>query len=195
MHQSRPWPLALLVTTALVLVTLGTNLRGSTLGGHGGHAGLSCAVCHVGRGTQGDVRSVPAWNPTAVSSLDVYRSPTLQAQVSPPDGSSQLCLSCHDGTDAQVSPEHSFGVGSKMGSLAASHPVSFVYDSALAAQDGHLVDPSSLPPGVLDANGKMQCTSCHDVHGTSGNAHYLRWPYDDRQPSTTTQFCRQCHNM
>ena len=48
--------------------------------------------------------------------------------------------------------------------LANDHPVSFVYNSALASADGELKDPSTLTGAVKLENSKMQCTSCHDPH-------------------------------
>jgi len=42
------------------------------------------------------------WNHqmSSVTNYIVYTSPTLKAVVGQPDGSSRLCLSCHDGTVA-----------------------------------------------------------------------------------------------
>ena len=55
---------------------------------------------------------------------------------------------------------------SKLGTdISDDHPVSFLYDSALAITNGELLDPSILPPGVrLDNNNQLQCTACHDPH-------------------------------
>jgi hypothetical protein len=133
---------------------------------------------------------VPIWNPDQMTTTltDHYASPTMDATVGPVDGASKLCVSCHDGS--QVSPEHTITT------LQSVHPVSFVYDSALAAADGELVDPASLGPGVLDANGKMQCTSCHDMHTTATGSHYLRWAYDTGNGGmlvNNAAFCRNCH--
>ena len=84
--------------------------------------------------------------------------------------------------------------------LAASHPVSFIFDTNLAVRaNGGLKDPGTATSGLggtikadlLDANDKMQCTSCHDVHQTAfSNA--LRWQYDTGAAGNT--FCRTCHN-
>jgi predicted CXXCH cytochrome family protein len=53
--------------------------------------------------------------------------------------------------------------------LSDDHPISFVYDRALALQQGNLMDPSTLPPDVpLDASSQVQCTTCHDPHKDKG---------------------------
>ncbi len=172
------------------------------------HPEFGCHSCHVPHGAASDV-SVPLWNPlhTETTLTGNYTSQTMDAETSAPDGASKLCLSCHDGTYDHVSADHSFGDGKAMGALESNHPISFVYDSALAAEDGELVDPSTLASDILDENGKMQCTSCHDVHATSvpdiednpdtardesADQPNLRWPYYFSY-NITAQFCRNCH--
>ncbi|MDW8309517.1 MAG: hypothetical protein RMK20_09105, partial [Verrucomicrobiales bacterium] len=83
--------------------------------------------------------------------------------------------------------------------LHTTHPISFVYDAALAAADGGLEDPTtykigdpktrltiSTPPvpaswsgtsltgktinEALLINQRMECSSCHDVHKMDGSA-------------------------
>jgi hypothetical protein len=163
------------------------------------HPKMDCASCHTAKSNAIDTAQVwSRWSktmadqPISVTS-PMYNSKTMDAQVGSLDGSSQMCLSCHDGSDPRVSRGHTFGPGSAMGDLNASHPVSFVYDSALAAIDGKLVHPSTLEPGVLDEQSKMQCTSCHQVHDPAQAQGSLRWEYNLRRPQTTAQFCRHCH--
>jgi cytochrome c peroxidase len=68
-------------------------------------------------------------------------------------------------------------LGSVIGSgtgldLTNTHPISFVYNSALAALDPGVKDPNvattslggTIAQDLLDANGKVQCASCHEVH-------------------------------
>lgn len=95
------------------------------------------------------------------STSDIQADPSRQ-----PDGSSILCLSCHDGTIAPGNPAETIPAGSKaiLGTdLSDDHPISFVYDATLAAADGQMKH-EPLYPATVDGNSKVQCTSCHDPH-------------------------------
>jgi predicted CXXCH cytochrome family protein len=157
-----------------------------------------CVFCHTPHNAN-PTRGL--WN-TALPSVtyQLYASSTARALLNQPTGSSRLCLSCHDGVLApgnlRVPPKGaSFtfsvltGAASLGTDLRASHPVSFVYDSALAVSRGQLADPASLPAAVrLDASQQLQCTSCHD-------------PHEDRRPMflrTDTRYgalCTSCHQV
>ncbi len=130
-----------------------------------------------------------------------YDSSTLYARVGQPTGSSKLCLSCHDGTIAlgdlkseRREIQFAGGVrfipagGTRIGTdLSDDHPVSFVYDSALAISNGELADPYALPRGIrLDKEKQLQCTTCHDPHNNS-NGQFLV------MPNTYSDLCRICH--
>ena len=143
-----------------------------------------CMFCHTPH--HASATDGPLWNHQMSSATYTpFTSGTLTAlnvTIGQPNGSSRLCLSCHDGTIALGS------VSSRPGGIAMNtanlplhtdlrtdHPISFVYNSALAnAVNGYpaaavsLVDPSTLPtlhPEVgLDQSGQMQCTTCHDPH-------------------------------
>jgi predicted CXXCH cytochrome family protein len=161
-----------------------------------------CIFCHTPHHSTGEQ---PLWNhvmPTATNYI-VYSSPTLKAVVGQPDGASRLCLSCHDGTvaigmvNSQATPiEMQGGVttmpvgpGNLGTDLSGDHPVSFVYDAALAAADGQLKDPSTLVNKVkLDPNAKMQCTSCHDPHDNQYGNFLV-------QDNTGSALCINCHNL
>ncbi len=135
-----------------------------------------CVFCH----TPHNARPVaPLWNredPGTIYTL--YNSSTIEASPGQPDGSSILCLSCHDGTIALGSvisrPQDiamSGGVttmppgNTNLGTdLSDDHPISIIYDQTLTAADPELVDPSTLHGPVYLENSKVQCTSCHDPH-------------------------------
>lgn len=105
-----------------------------------------------------------------------YASDTMDAVPGQPDGVSKLCLSCHDGTVAVDSFAGETGnwytsVGNMGTNLASHHPISFNFNEALASSDGTLHNPEATPSGLggtidsdLLRNGRMECTSCHDVH-------------------------------
>lgn len=137
-----------------------------------------CIFCHTPHQARGDIPYL--WNredPT--TGFTTYDSSTMYATVGQPSGASMLCLSCHDGTIAlgavlsraqeipfaggiRFMPEGQAKIGSD---ISDDHPVSFLYDEALAAINGELVSPSLLTGEVkLDKTGMLQCTSCHDPH-------------------------------
>jgi predicted CXXCH cytochrome family protein len=130
------------------------------------------------------------------------------SSIGDPDGSSKLCLSCHDGTVAlanfrnyttgTTTMANFNGGASNLGTdLSTTHPVSFVYDQALSNTDHKIWDPTTTPSGVhsgtIDAdmleNGKMQCISCHDAHNGAGVNHLLI------KTNVGSALCFTCHKL
>ncbi len=151
-----------------------------------GANGEECKICHPLQNSLTEIKYKPLWNNKVLNkTYTIYTSPTLNADVNQPDGSSKLCLSCHDGTIATNN------IGSD---LSDDHPVSFTYNSALAIIDGGLNDPSITLSGLggtietdLLSSGKMQCTSCHNPH-QSTYPHYLI------MNNEKSELCFKCHN-
>lgn len=158
-----------------------------------------CIFCH----TPHQSSPVAAlWNRSSPGQSYVpYSSSTAVAQPGQPTGSSLLCLSCHDGTIAlgdvlsRSSPIVMAGgiitipdQGGLIGTdLTHDHPISFVYNSGLATQQGELADPATLRPELsLDQSGQLQCTTCHDPHDDT-NGFFLNWP------ERGGQLCSECH--
>ena len=166
----------------------GQNIRGSshdfTSKTQYNTTGELCIVCHAPHGT--DATAVPLWNHNTTSQIFTtyigYKFDGI-ASITQPDGASKLCLSCHDG----VSAINQFGgrlqgttpvplpltTSDRLGTdLSNDHPISFVYNTALATLDGTLKDPSTastslggtIATDMLDVNSKVQCPSCHEVH-------------------------------
>ncbi len=160
----------------------------------------TCVFCHTVHKTSGQT---PLWSHgmSSVSNYIVYSSPTLKATVGQPDGSSRLCLSCHDGTVAlglvscRTTPIRMQGgvttmpaSASNLGTdLSGDHPISFVYDQNLAQLDQHLKDPSTLDKKIrLDHNQKLQCATCHNPHDDQyGNFLVM--------DNTGSALCLSCH--
>ena len=171
-------------------------------------SGEICKVCHTPHNAMTGVVDAPLWNHTMTTqTFSVYNqavSATMNAVVGQPDGSSKLCLSCHDGMTAV----NSFGGGSgapfvmtgpnMVGTdLSNDHPVSFTYDAALATADGGLFNPVTALSGLggtinhdLLIGGKLQCSSCHDVHNNA-----IGTPVNLLVKSNAgSALCLTCHN-
>jgi len=150
-----------------------------------------CKFCHTPHTAQ---PASPLWNRRDSGRLYVkYWSPTLDAYgpgAAPPvQGSSRLCLGCHDGTVAlgdvaQGGPirmrpgadrvaHRPDGPGFSGTDFSGSHPISFRVTQALIARNNAkgeelplkpLAAMRSDPDVKLDKQGRIQCTTCHDPH-------------------------------
>jgi len=166
-----------------------------------------CIFCHTAHNGDTTVQEAPLWNHAVTSkSYQVYNSPTMNASPGQPNGSSKLCLSCHDGTVAVDSYGGRTGSIFLAGSLAIGadeltndHPVGFDYTDQLASDDGELFPPSSHDSSLggkiredMLFNNSLECASCHDVHN-GGHAAAV----DDSLlviTQTGSQLCLTCHN-
>jgi len=134
-----------------------------------------------------------------------------------PTDAALACLSCHDGVSAMNSVINAPGSGriSSTGVLIGSnppspepmtnlvkamgyngdmtddHPISIVYNegrAGLRPKTTPLVDFfGATTVGNLLRNGKVQCVSCHDPHGTG-------WSMYLRNGNTGSTLCLGCHN-
>lgn len=160
--------------------------------------GEICVFCHTPHSTS---TTRPLWNRDLPPvTYNLYSSSTLEATLKQPTGASRLCLSCHDGTTALGNlrkPPASGPVilGPLTGrpslgtDLSDDHPVSFVYDAALALKQGQLADPATLPETLpLDSTQQLQCTACHEPHSDRYRK-FLR--VDDRAAA----LCTACHKQ
>jgi len=171
-----------------------------------------CSPCHAAHNTD-PAQLVPLWNhATTTAAFTPYTSPTMQATSlwtgGRPTGTALACLSCHDGTVAinnysgaiQGGTAVYIEPGGQIGpDLHTTHPISIVYNAALATSDGGLNNPDTYkigdpvptagttPPvpatwsgtsltgktlnqALLGNNHEVQCSSCHDVHKDVGSA-------------------------
>jgi len=208
----------------LSLLTAGVVNAGSITGtahdlsGKGYSGGEICVVCHTPHNADTTVVEAPLWNHaiTAVN-FAMYTSPTFDAnQDTQPTGSSKLCLSCHDGVTAIDSFGGNTGNstmgGNKAiglnGDLTDDHPISILYDAALATTDPGMHDPTATNvtigaggtktrtgtvAALMTPNGKVQCSSCHDVHNN-----FVGPGTNDKPLLKVTKagstLCLTCHN-
>ena len=158
-----------------------------------------CIFCHTPHSA---APQAALWNRFDSSTTYIpYSSTTTKAIIGQPTGASRLCLSCHDGTVAlgmvrsrrtpiaiqsvvATLPRSRSNLGTD---LSDDHPVSFKYTAALAAQQGDLQSPPRSGPVHLDANGEMQCTTCHDPHSDNCGKFLV-------MDNTGSALCLTCHN-
>lgn len=181
-----------------------------------------CIFCHTPHNAR--LKEV-LWNrrePTRV--FGHYSSPTLViddpdvrslSQYGEPNGSSRLCLSCHDGETALGAIYKDgtfFGTNPiqfpsgysrvAMLNMSTHHPVSFVYDGAvlMKIQMKKPTDDYKLPPQPspvkLDHQSRMQCTTCHDPHQDWSDRTDGIFPDPGFWVAPTYQeVCLKCHNL
>lgn len=146
--------------------------------------GQVCVACHAPHGSSRSAIAAPLWNSAEITpAYDLYASEPLRTTLRQPTAGDKLCLSCHDGTVAQVSyraatPTPPAGMTRLWIDLNAHHPSSFLYNNALASANGALFDPDAkvvtvgsgerTKTGTIDkvmlSGGQLQCSTCHDVH-------------------------------
>ncbi len=162
--------------------------------------GRLCVFCHAPHQAR---KQVPLWNrEDSTQSYLTYTSSTFQGSISQPNGSTKLCLSCHDGTialgkivsqAAEITMDSgkrflNTGAGFIGSNLQDDHPVSFNYTSSKGGTSSEFRPANSiLAPVRLDGNGDVQCTSCHDAHDNS-LGQFLR------TTDKAGALCISCHN-
>lgn len=167
-----------------------------------------CIFCHSSHNSS---KEGPLWNheTTAPGKFKTYKRATLENSPEQPGGSTRLCLSCHDGTIAvgaiknKSRPIDLKNTGSRgeipstrkanFGTdLSGTHPVSVKYDQANALGTKHLRWPPFDAEKKVgpDANGYVQCTSCHDPHDDSKSEKYPFW-----KKRKFEEVCLVCHEF
>jgi len=144
--------------------------------------------------------AAPLWtHRTSTATYQMYTSANSatfgSSPATVPDGTSKLCLACHDGTVAMRAYGAQIGNGFLTGGALIStemrddHPISFVYDSIAAGEvwaTSHIYSGTKTVESLLDAEGKIQCTTCHDQHNNS-LGYYLK------VNNNGSALCLACH--
>jgi len=187
-----------------------------------------CRVCHVPHDhSQAAQRYLNGllWNhgvTTATYTMynNAWSSSLTGAQSAQPDGTSKLCLSCHDGTvGIDTFDKYAGGAiwfdGSATGystgykvpgfldganlDLRGTHPLSIAFPPGQTGTQ--FTDPAAATwiggetvASTLD-QGKIQCSTCHDVHSQNiaTGSHLLRQAQTVAQGGVASGLCLTCH--
>ena len=162
---------------------------------------MICVFCHTSHMGTPDT---PLWNREEGKAVyTLYDSSTLYSVPGQPDGTSKLCLSCHDGTVAlgrvlhrkkefamlktnmgRMPRDRRANIGSD---LSDDHPVSFDPAPAVATSP-ELVHPPVKDTVRYDKSGLLQCTTCHDAHNND-IGHFLV------KSNRGAALCKSCHDI
>ncbi len=152
-----------------------------------------CVPCHAPHNAYpSNTVTMALWNLTETTQAFTMYT-TARGNTGTPDGSSLLCLSCHDGVTAMDNYGGRAGGGTVMtGSavvgtdLSNDHPIGIEYP---ASDPAYLAVPlNGLPLYNDGAKDRVECSSCHDVHGTGLNM-FLRRSTD------SSSLCLSCDNL
>jgi hypothetical protein len=209
----------LLATNATAQQSVSETLHNLSVSGPGEIKAVTetevCKFCHVPHHA---MPTTPLWG-HAISTV-AYQVPDIRWEgeegrrpAPQPDGSSKLCLSCHDGTVALGEivgrPEAVVFSGAQrleqgrpgfLGTdLSGSHPVSVPMPQAVGQGPPADIDMGLRPASAvrgdkhvkLDSKNKVQCTSCHDPHN---DANYVEGVVPRFWVKPTVQeVCITCH--
>ncbi len=186
--------------SAQIQVTSPTNKHNLSVSGPGPVKSTTmteiCVFCHTPHNAN---PATPLWNQAlSTTNYTPYTSTTMNATAGVPTGSSKLCMSCHDGTVALGStatkgqiPMQGLSGGRLTGAsslgpnLGDDHPIAFVPTTAT-----DLVNPPASSPVKLDANGQVQCVTCHDAHRMDADPTTMKFLVGSNASSA---LCVVCH--
>lgn len=186
----------------------------------GWSGGEICVACHTPHNASTTVADAPLWNHAVTTqTFTMYTGfGTLDGVIDgQPTGTSKLCLSCHDGATALDSFGGNTGstvmsgaaaIGGDTASLSNDHPISLTYNTALSVTDPGLHDPATrivtvgeggdqartgTVASLMLSGGKVQCTSCHDVHNGAVGPGTNNMPFL-KVSKAGSAICLTCHN-
>lgn len=149
---------------------------------------------------------------------NAWSSSLTGTQSAQPDGTAKLCLGCHDGTvgidtfDKYAGGSYfiddfnplfkvpGFTNGSDL-DLRGTHPISIAFPSGEAGDGKNFTDPGvatwnsgDTVASTLD-HGKVQCSTCHDVHDQESLAgtRLLRTAQTVNEGGVASGLCLTCH--
>jgi predicted CXXCH cytochrome family protein len=139
---------------------------------------------------------------TITPTFVMYTGYQLDASVaSNPNGTSVLCLGCHDGQGFLDDYNGNtgtvtIGAGGDLGrDLLNDHPISIIYNEGgtdgflnLTSAASNVVNGVGTIAGdLLDSSSRVQCASCHEPHNDAGQPNLLI------MDNANDQLCNTCH--
>lgn len=127
-----------------------------------------------------------------VAACGVCHPPANGSSNTPVLTGSAACLSCHDGSVASGVFNHGGGAAGFQ-TASMNHPVGIDYRLAASRgsdlRDEHsTASASRVAPGELLADGRVECSSCHDYHHNGGYGSNLRIS------NNGSSLCLTCHD-
>jgi predicted CXXCH cytochrome family protein len=163
--------------------------------------------------TAEDVNRYPIWSQAAVTITSFETYTQGGGIIGQPGSVSRICLSCHDGLVATsvygyVRPSAIWNVSRgqtaadeillrrHVGDPSRHHPIGFDYHDIVAKDDE--INPATsdllgvnaygMTIGDLLWSGRIECSSCHDVHNTKNEGRKFTWIED-----SGSNLCFTCH--
>ncbi len=165
--------------------------------GYGWSGGEICVACHTPHNADTTVPDAPLWNhEVTAATFTVYDSPTMDETPEQPQGTSKLCLSCHDGTVALDSFGGTTGTSPLTGDadfgtdLSDDHPISVYWSHQTEISTCMTCHAGWTPAETWEVpffNHYVECASCHDVHNSANIAGLLV------KSNAGSDLCLTCH--
>lgn len=189
-----------------------------------------CIFCHTPHSASKQGALWNRKDPTELKTFPLYDSNSLRIKGIPaaqynstadyPNGASKLCLSCHDGVigigtllDREITMNRTMDEAKKPSGdlaldfnpvidLSQTHPVSFVYSTAVRDELETLGRNFKIPtPDLRDSQERVQCTTCHNPHDDRGEYSDVTgdpvppfWRIVSATPANSyDDLCKYCH--
>jgi len=158
---------------------------------------LPCHTVHNAKIDEGGVQQV-LWNHEITTQTFQMYTTSAGHRGNQPEGTSKLCLSCHDGATAidsfggnegffnniLISPDRPSNLGTD---LRDDHPIGVEYPPPDVTGYNDKSTFSGVKVVTIDGVDRVECTSCHDPHDNSLGM-FLRQTLDG------SAICLECHD-